>query len=81
MEKFIGDTMVPCDWKVNAIGFGCVRGEGSTFAEVMMFQCLVITIQALVMNKNIPTDECFGIPTCQRVLPCSTAVPSLLRRT
>ena len=77
MEKFIGDTMVPRDWKVKALGFGCVRGEGSTFAEVMAFQCLVITIQALVMNKSIPIDECLGIPTCQRVLSCSNAVPSL----
>ena len=58
-DKFIDETVVPCDWKVKA------------------FQCLVITIQALVMNTNIPIDECLGIPTCQCVLPCSTAALSL----
>lgn len=70
---FGGKTM-PTGWQVKASGKGSVTGEGSTFAELMAFQSLLVAIVALREGKAIDIEECLGVPTAIRAVSASATI-------
>ena len=75
--EVIDEMLQPVRWMEKAYGVGSVKGEGATTAEIMAFQCLVITLQALMANKEVPIEECLGIPVSRHLFAHSCPIPSL----
>ena len=75
--EVVDEMLQPVRWVEKAYGVGSVKGEGATTAEVMAFQCLVMTLHALMMNKEVPIEECLGIPVSRHLFAHSCPIPSL----
>ena len=75
--EVVDEMLQPVRWMEKAYGVGSVKGEGATTAEVMAFQCLVITLQSLMKNKEVPIEECLGISVSRHLFAHSCPIPSL----
>ena len=54
-----------------------MKGDGAATAEVMAFQCLMITLQSLMMEKEVPIEERLGFPVSQHVVSHAYPIPCL----